>query len=256
MKNKIVIGTLISYCLVLILHLGILYIAYGYFSANLNGDGSTSPALYVLIAVLIISLIYFTWRSVSQYLSISQYLKTADKLKIKIDYALGNVSFSASPLDKFNYDYYFVRGLTGEGSCLINGRPVKIFHLLQSGGIFFPQPGASKLITAFETTLDDPSLCFILRKKNTSEALNSVDSTILKGWEYFFFDKFKKVEKTKLMTNIEDLLPKNVTRELPLLAGKNVVLVQNGKIRLIHLGFLNTVEEITSFSNSLVKMLS
>ncbi len=113
MKNKILFGILVPYALILIFHLGILYFVWT-FIKDLS-------VLYVIAAVILLSLVLFTVKVVRQYLNSMGYLKTAEKLSIELTWSPLAVSSSAVVLNKYDLDNVFTGGICGEGILKING---------------------------------------------------------------------------------------------------------------------------------------
>ncbi|MCC7433028.1 hypothetical protein IT412_05920 [Candidatus Peregrinibacteria bacterium] len=244
MQKKILIGFLFPLALVVILHAGLLYFVYSY----LEKQPFVATAFLILISISFFGL---ALKGFKQYLALRVYLQSADKLGININFSWQAVSVGATILNKFNFDNQFVGGMAGEGKF----KDVKILH--QQGKLFFTGPFGAPVTTIFETNYPDNSLSVIISKLFLgSLAANVKSSKQIAGLKYHFFENWvtgKKI-KDEDLPDIESQLPDNFFPQFRNLPGDNAVIIQRGKIRLVHKGLVNKPNDIQYFTDAVVQM--
>jgi len=251
MKTRLITRSIVTYLLFVFIPLGILYLAFQW--EWLEDD-------FILIGSLTCLVLAYLWlvtyRAIWQCVEIYKYYNTAESLGIKITYSWFQLAHSPHLMNSYDFDLLLLGGLSGEGNFQFNNFLIKILHIYQYKSVFFQQNFfKNHLITVFETKFYDPSINFIFRKKMGNK-VNSIESKLMPGWEFFFYNIKDLKDQEKSLVNWEDKIPNFIFGEFQKLPGNNAILVQSGKIALIHQGIVHEAEEIKLFSKTLVEMTS
>jgi hypothetical protein len=234
---------------------------YSYFVSLPKVPGmAVTPILanpFVFFPIVSVSLGWTAWVMTKNYLGGMKYFRSIEKMGLKPEFKV--TAYSTFDLQK-SFDKYFAGGVTGEVLMPVKGKNVKIMHLYQpSRYIFFSEINQKKIVAVFETLMDNANVAFRIQKGSVGSSGASVKKSA-NGNDYMLlnFPAGFMMGGATFSGNPDEVyecLSTNFTDILDRLPGRNILIGQDGKLRLIHDGIVDTPEDISTFAGAVTDML-
>lgn len=238
---------LVVFALIIILHGGI-FAGIFYFS-------HVEPVTYILVVVFGISLIVFLVRGIQQYLAEGKFIDTAEKMGIKLNYSLSTVTIFVPQTG--NFDGLF--GTTPDAVFNFQNKEINIYHRYepQKGyyrffkGTAWAQ-GYKRRMTAFEIDVAGSDLDILITDKTAFGSTKRL-VTVNNRNVWFLHDE-SQISMDILNEKLNSDFGGNFWTVLDGINKPIAILIQNGKLRLMTLGYKYSSEDIEYFCEKLMDL--
>jgi hypothetical protein len=209
---------------------------------------------YVFFPIVAVGMGWTGWVMSKNYQGAMRYFRSIEQLGLKPDMKV--TAYNTLEMRK-SFDTYFRGGITGEVLLPFKGAEIKIMHLYQPNSyFFFSEVQQKKIVAVFEVPFSNDKLSFRIQK---SPGHGGPVKKSKMGNEYVLlpFPGYGTSSPAISEDGAEvfSQLSAGFADALDRLPGKNIIIGQSGKLRLIHDGFVDTVENIRLFADVLLSIV-